>query len=102
MGEALIGLAFVDDINVKLVAPQANFSGTATDFYDATPAFTFAINIGGLFAINKSVDAFAQLGFRYVSGLSNVDVFNGTGLEEINESSARWALPFGVGVRYKF
>src|SRR5690349_7476292 len=38
--EAFVGLAFVDETDVVLVAPQANLSGNATDFYDRTAAFS--------------------------------------------------------------
>ena len=40
-GEATIGLAFIDETDVILVAPAANLGGNATDFYDKTTAFAF-------------------------------------------------------------
>jgi hypothetical protein len=101
-GEATIGIGFIDETDVELIAPQANLSGNATDFYDRTAAFTFGINAGALFAVHRQTDLFAQLGLRYVSGMAKVDQFVGTGLETINDSSARWALPFSVGIRFQF
>ena len=44
----------------------------------------------------------ALLGFRYVSGLADIDGLQGTGLEDINDDSGRWTLPFMVGLRVKF
>ena len=44
----------------------------------------------------------AQLGLRRVSGLSEVDQFVGTGLEEINNDTARLTFPIVVGVRIRF
>jgi hypothetical protein len=101
-GEATAGLAFVDETDVVLVAPGVNLAGTATDFYDRTAAFTVSANIGVLWQLSERVGAFGQLGARWVSGMSEVDGLDGTGLETINDKSARWTLPFIVGVRARF
>ncbi len=100
--EASIGLGFVDKVDVQLVAPQANLIVNDNDFYDQTSAFTFSINTGILWDLNERVGVFGQLGFRYVTGMSEVDDFVGTGLESINDKSARWTLPFLAGVRFGF
>jgi hypothetical protein len=100
--EAAIGIAFIDETDVVLVAPQANLSRTATDFYDRTAAFTLGGNVGLLVKTGKRTEAFGQLGLRRVSGMSAVDGLAGTGLETINDSSARWTLPFVAGVRVRF
>jgi hypothetical protein len=34
--------------------------------------------------------------------MSEVDGLEGTGLETINDKSARWTVPFVVGVRARF
>jgi len=101
-GEASIGIAFVDETQVKLAAPTANFSGVATDFYDRTAAFTLGANVGVVYGVKPKVDVFAQVGLRYVTGMSDVDSLNSTDLEEINNKSARWAMPFSAGVRFRF
>jgi hypothetical protein len=101
-GEATLGLAFIDEIDVLLSAPQINFTGNATDFYDKTAAFTLGGNVGVMFPVAKQVDVFTQLGLRYVTGLSQPDNLIGTGLDNINDKSARWALPFSVGLSVKF
>jgi hypothetical protein len=101
-GEATIGIAFVDETDVVLVAPQANLAGVATDFYDRTAAFTLGGNIGLLWQAAPQIGVFGQLGLRYVTGMSEVDGLAGTGLEVINDNSARWTFPFLVGVRARF
>jgi hypothetical protein len=101
-GEGTIGLAFIDETDVTLVAPQANLAARVTDFYDKTAAFTLGANVGLLFEMSDRVGAFGQLGFRYVTGMSEIDGLVGTGLETINDKSARWTLPFVVGVRARF
>lgn len=101
-GEGTIGLAFVDETDVVLVAPQANLAGLATDFYDRTAAFTLGINGGVVFEVASQTDLFVQLGLRYVTGMSEVDAFDSTTLNTINDKSARWSLPFSAGVRFRF
>ena len=101
-GEGTIGLAFVDETDVVLVAPTANLSGNATDFYDRTAAFTLGGNAGVLFQVADRVGVYGQIGLRYVTGMSAVDGLAGTGLETINDKSARWTLPFIGGVRIRF
>ncbi len=101
-GEATIGIAFIDEINVLLAAPQANIVFDQTDFYDRTAAFTWGLNVGVLFPVTTKVDLNAQAGLRRISGLADVDQLVGTGLENINNDSARLTFPIVVGVRIRF
>jgi hypothetical protein len=101
-GEGTIGIGFVDKIDVTLVAPGANFVGQNNDFFDQTAAFTFGGAAGLLYQASSKFGVFAQLGLRWVSGLSEVDDLANTGLGNINDRSSRWTLPFLVGARYSF
>jgi len=101
-GEGTIGLAIVDETDVILVAPGSNLAQNATDFYDKTAAFTLGANAGVLMRASNKIDLFAQLGLRWVSGMSAVDNLEGTGLDTINDKSARWTIPFLTGVRVRF
>ena len=100
--EGTIGIGWIDDIDADLVAPQANLRLDANNFYSSSTAFSWAVNAGVLWDITNRLGGFAQLGLRYVSGLSDVDNFAGEGLDSINDSSSRWTLPFLVGVRVGF
>ena len=53
-GEGLIGIAFVDETDVLLSAPQSGLIEQATDFYDRTAAFSLAVNVGALFEAAKT------------------------------------------------
>jgi hypothetical protein len=100
--EGTLGMAFVDETDVELIAPSINLSGNATDFYDRTAAFSMGANVGVLWQMARQFGTFGQIGVRYVTGMSEVDGLVGTGLESINDKSARWTLPFLVGVRARF
>jgi hypothetical protein len=101
-GEGLIGLGFIDKTDVTLVAPGANLAGEVTDFYDQTTAWTIGFNVGMIFQGSGRVGYYGQLGLRYLSGLAEVDDLVGTGLEDINDKSSRWTLPFVAGIRVRF
>jgi opacity protein-like surface antigen len=101
-GEATIGAAFLNSINVVLAAPQADLVVDQTDFYDDTAAFTWSIGAGVLFRVAEQVDLNAQIGLRHVSGLSEVDQLVGTGLEDINNDTGRLTFPIVIGVRFRF
>src|SRR5262245_13294026 len=60
-GEGLIGIAFIDRINLLLAAPQSNVVFNNTDFYDATAAFTLGVNGGVLFRVGENVDLSAHI-----------------------------------------
>ena len=100
--EGSIGMGFNDAIDVELVAPQAGLVRPASDFYDGNVAFSFGVAGGVLWNANERVGIFTQLGLRYVTGLKEVDQTLGTGLDEINDKSARWTVPFVMGVRFGF
>ena len=101
-GDATVGAAFLNSINVVLAAPQASLIVDQTDFYDDTAAFTWSIGAGVLFRVAEQVDLNAQIGLRLVSGLSEVDQLVGTGLEEINNDTGRMTFPIVIGVRFRF
>ena len=100
--EGLIGLGFISELDVELVAPGSNIIFDASDFYDATTAFTMSANMGVLFNVHKQIDLNAQIGLRYLTGLADVDQFNGTGLEDLNSHTSRWTIPFIVGISVRF
>ena len=98
-GEGTIGLGFVDKTDVTLVAPAVNLSGQVNDFYDQTAAFALGFNVGLLVETGGRLGFFGQLGLRWMSGMDEIDDLAGTGLDDINNKSSRWTLPFIAGVR---
>lgn len=101
-GEGTVGLAFIEELDALFAAPQANIVFDQTDFYDQTAAFTWSVSAGVLFKVASQIDLNAQIGLRRVSGLAEVDQFVGTGLDNINNDTARLTFPVVVGVRFRF
>src|SRR4029453_14014935 len=82
-GGATIGVAIINEIDGAFAAPQAGITRLATDFYDGTGAFSFGVNGGALYGLNDRYDLYGQIGFRFNSGLSQVDSLPGTGRESL-------------------
>ena len=101
-GELTLGVAAVEDIDLLFSAPQSNLISNETDFYDQSAAFTWGINVGGLFPVSPKIDVSAQIGLRSVGGMAEVDQLVGTGLDDLNDDSKRVTFPVVVGVRFKF
>jgi hypothetical protein len=101
-GDGMIGIGFIDTLRVNITAPEVGLSENITDFYDQTVAFSLGGNAGVLWQWADQFGVYTQLGIRYMTGLSEVDNLVGTGLESINDNSARWTVPFLFGVRTRF
>jgi hypothetical protein len=71
-------------------------------FYDSSASFAWGINGGVVFRFSEKLDLTGQLGLRRVGGLAEVEQFEGTGLEDINNDSGRLTFPIVVGVRLHF
>jgi hypothetical protein len=99
---AAIGVSIISEIDGVFASPQAGLERYVTDLYDGTAAFTLGVNGGVLYAVNDRFDVNGQLGFRYNSGLSQIDALVGTGLEDVNDKSSRWTMPITFGIRVKF
>jgi len=97
-----LGIADIPRIDGEFAAPAAGIVTYNPDLYDGTAAFTFGINGGVIAPVNPKLDVTAQIGFRHVSGLAEIDGLKGTGLERVNDESGRWTMPITFGVRYKF
>lgn len=101
-GGGTFGVSIISEIDGVFAAPQAGLTRLATDFYDGTAALSLGFNGGVLYALTEQLDLNGQVGFRYNSGLSKIDAFQGTGLEGINDKSSRWTMPFVAGARMRF
>jgi hypothetical protein len=97
-----IGVSIISEIDGVLASQQAGLARYVTDLYDGTAAFGFGVNGGALYTLNDRFDLNGQVGFRYNSGLSAIDAFEGTGLEDVNDKSSRWTMPITIGLRVKF
>ena len=97
--EATIGIAAIDRINVQCSAAEHQRLHQHR-FLRWTSAFVGHQHRRR--AHVADIDVTGQFGLRHVGGLAKVDQFVGTGLEEINNDSARLTFPIVIGLRFRF
>lgn len=97
-----LGVGSVGNIDADLAAPSTNFVLNETEFYEGNAALTFGLNGGVLYSITERIGIDVRLGFRHVGGLGNVVGAELTGLDDVNEGSSRWTVPFTVGAKFRF
>ena len=100
--EGTVGLAFVDETDVASWRRGRIWPATRPTSTTGPRRSRSAATRGCSSRLASQFDVFAQVGLRYVTGMSEVDGLVGTGLENINDKSSRWTVPFIVGVRLRF
>jgi hypothetical protein len=101
----LVGANRYGDIRAVLEGQNANLlPGLAAQdgkVFEKSWAFSVGPTGGVLFDLGM-FDVLAELQFRFMGGLSDVDWLVEEGLRDINDESSRWSIPLSFGVRYKF
>ena len=99
---ASVGFVMVDRINSTFSVPAASVVLTDVPMYDDSTVLTFAISGGVLVPIGSNFAVQGGVDFRWTDNLKPIDGLAGTGLENINDKTSRWAMPitFGVAVRF--
>ena len=96
----------------RLTHADASFAAPATPtqpglavndaiFFDSSWAWSVA-PIGGILVGLGPFEVMGEVAFRYMGGLSDVDVLSGAGLKDINSDSGRWSFPILFGGRIRF
>lgn len=100
-----VGINRFDEINADFAAPavgsQAAVAIVDGQFFDSSWAFSFGPTGGVLVGLGP-IEVMAEIGLRYVGGLSDVDPLSEAGLSDINSESGRWSLPILFGARVRF
>ena len=102
-GEGASALAFVDetDVDARWRRPPT-CRATPPTSTTGRPRSPWGQRRHACSSVAEQVGVYGQIGLRYVTGMSEVDGLAGTGLETINDKSARWTVPFIAGVRVRF
>ena len=80
---------------------QPAFDVVDGQFFDSSWAFS-ASPIGGVLIGLGPIELMGEIGFRFMSGLSDVDPLSQVGLKDINAESSRWSVPLLIGARLRF
>ena len=100
-----LGINRFTHANASFSAPatptQPGLAVNDATFFDSSWAFSLA-PIGGVLVGLGPVEVMGEVAFRYMGGLSDVDVLSGAGLKDINSDSSRWSFPILFGARLRF
>jgi hypothetical protein len=102
-----VGINRFDAINADFAVPAVGTQpGIVIDdgqFFDSSWAFSFGPTGGVLIGLGDlPVEVMAEVAFRYMGGLSDVDPLSEAGLRDINSESGRWSFPILFGARLRF
>jgi hypothetical protein len=97
-----LGFARVSAVQSTLRVPDLGASTSGVDFYDDATVTTFNYQVGVQVRVTYRLFVEAGIDARWQGDLDDLDGLSGTGLEGLNDISARWSLPVFVGFTYKF
>lgn len=87
------GFRRVDMMPATFSVPAAGVVLADTPFYDTSTVPTMGGSVGVQFAVTRAVRLGVEGGLRWSGDLADVEGLAGTGLENLNDSSRRWAFP---------
>ena len=99
---ALAGMRRVEAIPGTFSVPAAGVTLRDTPFFDASTVPVFGGDIGLLFGVSQRVSLGLEGGFRYHTGLKELEGLAGTGLENLNDAGSGWSMPISGVVRLAF
>jgi len=101
----LVGINRHQDIRGTFVGvPTSATPGLAAQdgkFFEKSWALSLGPTGGMLIGVGP-FEVMAEVQFRYLGGLSDVDWLVEEGLKDINDESGRWSIPFVLGARFRF
>jgi hypothetical protein len=99
---ASVGFVRLSEVNAEFTVPDAGVTLSGVGFLEAStvPAFGFGAGV----QVDLSARAAFQAGidFKWHGAASDNDGLVGTGLEPINDETARWSMPITAGLTVRF
>jgi hypothetical protein len=96
------GIRFHDRVGATIRVLELGLTLNDLDYFNSSTLFIFGADTGVSRDINDKLAIGAEIGLRYQPGLSPAPILQGTGLEGINNTGSRWALPLSVFATWRF
>ena len=100
-----LGLNRISEINGNFasnaIGVQPALAVNNAQFFDKSWALSLGPTGGVLVGVGP-IEVQAEVAFRYMGGLSDVDPLSEAGLRDINSESGRWSFPILFGARVRF
>lgn len=97
-----VGFTRVSAIDATLTVPAANVTLSNVPFYDDSTVPSFGFGGGVQMDLNDTLAFQAGADLRWHGALGQNEGLAGTGLQTINDDSARWAMPVTAGITVRF
>jgi len=96
------GIRFHDRVRATIRVLELGLTLADLDYFESSTLFIFGADTGISRDISDQLAIGAEIGLRYQPGLSRAPILEGTGLESINETGGRWALPVSAFATWRF
>jgi hypothetical protein len=97
-----VGFVRLSTIESEFSVPAANVVLADVPFYDSSVVPAFGMGGGVQVNLSDRVALQAGIDFKWHGDATDEDGLAGTGLEDINDESRRWAMPITGGVTVRF
>ncbi len=99
---ANVGFTRVSAIDATLTVPAASVTLSNVPFYADSTVPSFGFGAGVQMDLNDTLAFQAGADFRWHGAMEQNEGLAGTGLQSINDDSARWAMPLTGGLTIRF
>jgi hypothetical protein len=96
------GIRFHDPITATIRVLELGLTLSDLNYYESSTLFIFGADAGLTRDVNDTLVLGAEIGLRFQPGLNPAPIFQGTGLENVNHTGSRWALPISVSATWRF
>jgi hypothetical protein len=96
------GIRFHDPVNATIRVLELGLTLSNLDYFKSSNVFIVGADTGISRDLSTNLAIGAELGLRYQPKLSPARILEGTGLEDINDTGSRWALPVSVFATWRF
>jgi hypothetical protein len=96
------GLRFHRRVRATIRVLELGLTLADLDYFDSSTLFIFGADTGISRDISDNLAIGAEIGLRYQPKLNAAPILEGTGLEGINDTGSRWALPVSAFATWRF
>jgi hypothetical protein len=98
----IAGVRFHRPISATIRVLELGLTLSDLDYFDSSALFITGVDTGVSRDVSDHLALGAELGLRFQPKLRAAPVLEGTGLEGINDTGSRWALPISLFATWRF
>lgn len=96
------GWATIEAIDGTFTVPSSSLTFADVPMTNDTTVIQFALSAGLHVPIGDHFGIYGGVDLRWLNELDDEDGLAGTGLEGLNDDTARWLMPISIGARIRF